>query len=119
MKSFIIAVILFALTLGCVILNAIYVNQSLDKISELSRQVSLCEESDSLSKLKEYWYESRNLLGFSIKETKLERMTELIEALWAARKANNIAETQKLCILIQELCEETREYERISIYSIF
>ena len=119
MKSFVIAVILFALTLGCIIFNAIYDNQSLDKISELSRQVSICEEPDSLSKLKEYWYESRNLLGFSIKETKLERMTELIETLWAAHQANNTAEIQKICILIQELCEETQQYEKISIYSIF
>lgn len=119
MKSFVIAVILFALTLGCVIFNAIYVNQSLEKISELSKKVAPCDNPDALSELKEYWYRSRDLLGFSVKETKLERMTELIEALSAARQSNNIEEAQKICTLIQELCLETRQYERISIHSIF
>lgn len=119
MKSFVIAVILFTLTLGCVIFNAIYVNQSLEKISELSKAVSAFDSPNAPLKLKEYWYRSRDLLGFSIKETKLERMTELIESLSAACQANNVAEIQKICTLIQELCLETCQYEKISIHSIF
>lgn len=120
MKSFIVALLLFLLMVGLVILNSFYVNQTLEKISELSDEISNSEQCHSaLNELIEYWFDSRALLGFSIKETKLERMTELIESLKSACQAKDTGEIKRICALIRELCKETRDYEKISIQSIF
>lgn len=120
MRSFVAAVLLFSLTIGCVIFNALYVNSKLDEIYSLTEEISASPSPDSLiSRLKKLWESSREPLGFSIKENKIEKMSELIESLYAAHIAKNSAEFQKLCILIRQLCEEIKQYERISVYSVF
>lgn len=120
MRSFVVAILLFSLTIGCIMLNSFYVNHSLEKISEISDKISSSDQDRSaLDELTEYWFNSRKMLGFSIKETKLERMSELIGSLEFASQSNNRAEIRRICSLIRELCKETRDYERISIQSIF
>ena len=115
MKSFIAAILLFFLTVGCIIFNSIYVCGALEELSQTATRVS-SDSSASPQDLKELWERYRSPLSFSVKESKLERMSELVESLYFA---GNSAETDKICILISQLCDEMRQYEKISIESLF
>ena len=115
MKSFIAAILLFFLTVGCIVFNSVYVSSALEDLSQMAKQVA-ADNSASPQDLKELWEHYRSPLSFSVKESKLERMSELVESL---RFTSNRAEADKLCILIIELCDEMRQYEKISIQSLF
>ena len=120
MKSFIAAIILFFTTVGCVVLNSFYVNRSLAEISKISEEISSSDHQESaVDELIQYWSNTKSMLGFSIKETKLERIGELVEAIRFAVQSNNYQEAKHFCTLMQELCKETQNYERISLQSIF
>ena len=120
MRSFIAAVLLFSLTVGGVIFNALLVDSILSEICSLAEEISASPSPDRLiSQLKDLWERSREPLGLSVKENKLERMSELIESLYTAHLSKNFAEIQKLCVLILQLCEEIKQYEKISVFSIF
>ncbi len=115
MKSFIAAILLFFLTVGCIIFNSVYVCNALEDLSQAAKLIAT-DNSASTQDLKELWERYRSPLSFSVKESKLERMSELVESLYFA---SNSAEADKLCILISELCDEIRQYEKISIQSLF
>lgn len=120
MKSFIAAVVLFALVMALILANCLYVRKTTKEISALARDI--LKEGVSLEKcslLKEQWNKRRKVIEFSISERKIERMNELIESLWSAQSLKNLPESERACYLIIDLCEELYRSESFSLEGIF
>ena len=120
MRSFIATLVLFALLIGTVAINAIYVRSVCNKIESMAEELRSSSQRDTLiPKLKSTWYNNSPYLNLSIRTSEIERMGDLIESLAASYYAQNEAEFQKYCILISALADEFYQYEQISLDSIF
>lgn len=122
MKALAVSLILFILIVSATTANGIYSYGTLNKIDELSNEISSSAVKDSqalIQQLESFWLERRSLLGFGIQESKLERMSELIISLKCAHELNSPPDIKRLCSLIHELCEEIIQYEKISFQGIF
>ncbi len=119
MKSLIISILLFALLVGAVAVNAFYVSSLCKDLSATATElISSQSRSTQLAELKSKWDKHRIFLDIGIRTSELERMNDLIEGLRASYAADNEAEFQKYCILISELAEEFASYEKISFKSL-
>ena len=119
MRSSIIALLLFLIIMITVIGNAIYVSTLCQDISDVAQKLPDSEQKEiCVTELKNLWNKHRLWLDLSIKLNEIERMSDLIESLDAAYKADNQAEISKYCILISELAQEFAEHEKLSFRSI-
>ena len=119
MKSAIVSLLIFLLLIILIVGNAIYVSHVCKDISNLAQEVSNSDQKEiSIAKMKDLWSGHRDWLDLSVKLNEIERMSDLIESLDAAHKADNQAEISKYCILISELAEEFSEHEKLSFRSI-
>ena len=120
MKALTATLILFALLIGVVVANSIYVRSVSQKIGDIAEDLKTASsKEDAISNLKSIWHRNKPYLNLSIRANEIERMNDLIEALEASYNAQNEAEFQKYCILISELAEEFSHYETISPNSVF
>ena len=120
MKALVASLILFAIVILCVTVNAVYVCKTVSEISKLAQ--SILKSSDDPAKinaLKIHWSKHRDILELSINESRIEKMNDLIESLYAAHSAKNQPEIKKLCNLIIELCDELSQNEKISFSGLF
>lgn len=119
MRSFITAVILFAVILLGVISNSVYVQKTVSTLSRLTSDIlSSNGDSTAVNELRLFWTNHKNILEFSINEGKTERMNDLIEALCSAQSSKNLPELNRICNLIVALCNELSQNERLSLYGI-
>lgn len=119
MRAFITALLLFAILIGAVIANAIYIQVTCDKISDAAKSLKSAKQREPLLyEIKALWDKNHLPLNFSIRANEVERMNDLIESLIASHLAQNEAEFQKYCNLISELADEFSNYEKISFRSI-
>ncbi len=119
MKSFIVALLLFAAIVGTVVTNSIYVNSVCEKISELAAECSEhTARSEKIMQMNKLWTKSKDLLDLSIETAEIETMTEFIASLAAADEAGRDADVEKYCVLISDLCEEFMRHEKISLGSL-
>lgn len=120
MRSFIATLVLFALLIVAVTANAIYVISVCNKIESITQELKIPSQRESLiSSLRSTWYNNSSYLNLSIQTNEIERMSDLIESLAAAHNAQNEAEFQKYCILIDSLANEFSRHEGISFGSVF
>ena len=119
MKALVATLVLFALLVGAVIANSIYVDSVCSKIKKSADELKSATQKEQLiSSLKALWKKSKPILSLSIRANEIERMNDFIESLEASHNAQNDAEFQKYCTLISALAEEFASYERISANSI-
>lgn len=118
MRSFIASMLLFAIFCCAIAANSVYVSSSCDDMRACAEHIKSGSTS-SISELEALWRSHRYLFGFSVAESKIERMDELILSLRSAINAQSSSEIPRLCSLIEELCEDISIYERITLQSIF
>ena len=119
MKALTATLILFALLIGAVVANSIYVRSVSQKIGSIAEELKTASsKEETISNLKSIWSKNKPYLNLSIRANEIERMSDFIESLDASYAAQNEAEFQKYCTLISALAEEFASYERISPNSI-
>lgn len=122
MKSFIIAMILLSVIIGCVTANAIYINEAsaflCDTLSALPPADSdeCIEATDAL--LGE-WQSRRNLIELS---TDLQRLGEIdtqLAALCASARSRSRDEYEKTRATLRDLFSKLRTFENFNFFDIF
>ena len=117
MKSFIISIIIFFILLFLVIANAFYVHKICNEILELTFLISE-NDIDNANKLCNIWKKHEATFSISIHDSKIERLTELVENIKSAVTIGNGADLEKNVTLLRELLEELKKNEAISFQGI-
>ena len=119
MKSFISALILLGIVLIAVLINSVYVRNASAELSSLAEDILNEATEEKLSVLIQRWKKLQPFLEFSINESKIEKMSELITALDCYSLPDYMPEIKCSCLLIISLCEELAENEKFSLRGIF
>ena len=117
MRSLAISLILFILVLSTIILNAVFINKTAADISRIADDIPHSSEGTALcEQLSALWSKRRGILSLSVKSKSLEDMDGLLISLKASASPS---ETERLCLLISDLCKKISLYETLSFHSIF
>ncbi len=121
MRSFIAAIILFAVLTVALGINSFFVCRCLGRISQLAESCASTtagERGNYIEDMSALWEKRRPFLDMSILAGELERMDEFIAALAAAHDSGRDADIKRYCRLIQEHCAELARHEKISLQSL-
>lgn len=84
MKSFIAICIIFAIMLGGVIFNCLYINRTCDTLAAMTQalpQADCSECRNMVARLDEYWQSHHATIALSVSYIKLNRISDLLSAL--------------------------------------
>ena len=117
MKSFIISLIIFLFLIILIISNSIYIHKITNEMIKFSYSLSH-EDAEGINKLCSIWQKHRLAFSISIRDSHIERITELTENIKSAATLGNDTEFKKNIILLCELLEELQKNEEISFQGI-
>ena len=120
MKALWASVILFGLLLILVCWNAIYIHKSAEELRTLTSKLD--EPStrwDTLSRLDELWKSRRAIIGFSLGDKQLDRLSEMIDSLLWAYSVSDEAEFERYRILLTDAIDEIERAENLSVENLF
>ena len=95
------------------------IDSSCEKIYHCATLIERNSSYDSIDELKRYWEEHKYYFTFTVSETKIKRMDELITSLYFASAKNDIYETNRICELIKALSNDIAAYEQPSFEAVF
>ena len=117
MRSLAISLTLFITVLSAIVLNAVFVTKTAEDMSDIANDIPYSSESTALRRqLAEIWNKRRSTLSLTVKSKSIEDMDDLLISLGAS---NSHSETERICLLISELCKNISLYETISFHGIF
>ena len=117
MKSFICSIIIFAALIILIIINSIYIHNTSDEMLRHANSLST-NDVKGAQELCELWQKHRVLFSISIHDSKVERVTGLVENIKSAATVGDSAEFKKNITLLSELLEELKKIEEISFQGI-
>ena len=120
MKAFWASVILFALLVTAVSVNAVFVHRFTHKLIHTAHRLEQAEKRDALLRdLENDWNRNRTWLTLSMKQSDLNRVDELLVILrWAHDEQNEDSFLKHRALLVQVATEFNRT-ERLSLQNIF
>jgi hypothetical protein len=120
MRAFIISSLIFAAVLGGVIANAVFVADTADRLCALTSEIITDTGSASaVDELERVWQKRHLPLSISVDLDTVERIDELMISLRSAYAEGAHQEIRRLCLIINDTCEELSRYERLSFYALF
>ena len=119
MRSFIAALILLTIVVTVICINSLYVCNTTAELVELSKDIINEANSDKIKALCQKWEKSRPILEFSINESKISQMSDLIATLNSFHPSSQTREIDLYCRLIIDLCDELSQNEKLSLRGIF
>ena len=117
MKSLIASIIIFSILLILVITNSIYIHISCDELLSISSSLTVGDEQGA-RRLYDVWKRHQPLYGISMHDSHVDKITELVENIKSAVTLGNGAEFDKNIILLNELLNELKKIEEISLQGI-
>lgn len=121
MRSLAASLLMFALVIGAVIANGIYVTRISDEISELASEIADAAPDGALSptdELVHFWEKHKLFLELGLGSSGIERLNELVISLRFAVSDGDHREIARICALIREQCADVSLHERLSLHGI-
>lgn len=116
MKAFWASVILFGVMLFFIGWNAIYIQDSAERIRAFAEEMKHLENRQiALLELDAFWEKHQNLIGLSVSFRETDHLSEMIDCLVWAQNVENEEEFQKYLILLLDAADEIERADRFSI----
>ena len=116
MRSLIITSILFLLLILCIILNSLYIHRCADQISAMAEMIL---EGNDAAQLETFWKNNRSYIGISISEDQVDNISRIIASVRINQESGNMPELEKDIAHLLQAAESMRQYERLSLQSLF
>ena len=116
MRSLSITVALFLLLIICIIFNSLYIHRCADRITEMATEIlDGCEARE----LEMFWNNNKAYVGISISEAQIDNISRIITSIQLDQEYGNTPELEKDVALLLQAVESLRQYESLSIQSLF
>ncbi len=116
MKSFFCSLGIFALMLGLIVWNYVYVANTCDALTEKIEALPTCEAaSEELLSFCEYWDREKSKIGISISQLTIDKMNDCIAELKYAAKNGDPQIFECARYRAISIVEEIRDAESLSI----
>lgn len=117
MKIFLFALVLFALLLGFITFNYIYVNRAASELSSMAYEISA--STDDVEALSSAWETKKAIVGLSSGMSKIDSIYDLLDTLYVCAEIGDTAEFERTRALTVNAFEDLAEFESFSIEDIF
>ena len=121
MKSLLISLILFAVMLSSIAVNAIYINNVANKMNDLLAELpDIGEEgcSDATRDICDYWEKNTPYVGLSVGYTIVDRVSEQAATLSACAACNDFFGFRTALALLRDAVGDMRRLEKFSIENL-
>lgn len=118
MKSFYISLLLFALMLGGIVANFIYINRVADEMTEMIDALPALSDPACLSASKnicDFWLEKADLVALSVSFGVVDRVSEQTTLLVGCAACHDVYGYQTALSLLKDAVGDMRRLERFSI----
>lgn len=121
MKAWIASLCLFAVLIGIIVGNAIYVHRVTDHLKEVAYELRFDAENTvhTLDALSAYWNRHRTFIALSIGYRELDHVCETILYLRAAYDTKNASDFEAYRRLLSDTADEISRLERFSVENLF
>ena len=120
MKGFLATVGIFALVLGVIMANKMYLTTTSTAL--LRQAESLREEmpqdTDRIDRLQSVWQQNKDIMQISVTHKRIDTVTDLIDALRAYAVSRDEVEYKKTAALLINALEEIKRFEELSAVNI-
>ncbi len=111
-----VAAIILAFLLATVILNIIYVNNTFD---EIFTRLDASTTIEDLRDISEYWEKRRRVLGFSLSEPELDKISLCFEELIINAEESDEEEYKRSAARLRRAADDIRDLEDLTLDNIF
>ncbi|MBO7310734.1 MAG: hypothetical protein J6U86_05010 [Clostridia bacterium] len=118
MKIFALSLLLPILIIALVVANSIYVNRTINTLTELARTLKQDRTAVSAEKLLSYWESHRAFIALSVSLREIDSTTENIICFKSACANNNDWLIEQSYSLLCNSLDDIRRYEKISLLNI-
>lgn len=119
MKTCLLTFAVFLVMLGLIIANAVYIQKTVDKLSaKLETVVQREERAQPISELLALWKKEKQWVQISVPHTKIDTVTDLLNALTVYAENNDMIEFQKTAALLQTALFELCTLEKPTVFNI-
>lgn len=122
MKSFIAICIIFAVMLGCVILNCLYIARVSDTLTAMAQALPRADRTeccDAVEQLDGYWQEHRDTVALSVSFVDLNRISDVLSTLKAYAASGATSDFECARGLLLNAISELRRLESFELGSLF
>lgn len=120
MKTFVVSLIFFALLLGTICWNYIFINSMADEMNRQITELPACAQAkDALDSLTSYWEERHAIAGLSVSYEVLYEVEENLADLRSAAAQNEASDFEAARERALTSIRQLRRLERFSIENIF
>ena len=119
MKDLIISLVLFALILTGIALNAHYINSVSDDLTSYASRLTTEENTDTLlQELSERWKKAQRILDWTVPHRETEKISEIILSLQTAAECGDLTAFSRYRKLLEHAAEGLKRAENIA-FSFF
>ncbi len=117
MKTFIVALAVFSLLLCVIILNALFVNRSMNELEDAVSSLSPCDAT-ALSEVTELWEKRYTLLSLSVSRNEMRDMDVWMAEMRIAAERSDVLQFETARAQALDSIGDIRRLERISVSNI-
>ncbi len=115
MKTFFIAIAIFALLLGVIVWNSFFINRTMDTMEAALEALPACESAaGALEDLETYWEKRHALIACSISFDEINQMDTCLAQMRAATQQKDALQFETGRLLAQRAVEDMRRLERFA-----
>ena len=118
MKALAISLILFAVAITAVCINAAFIHSTAQEIKDLALSV-VDGESEAINELTDYWNTKRNLVALTVGLREVDAVSEQIIKLCACSELEDENTIYINYVLLCDAIDDITRYEKISLAGIF
>ena len=121
MRDLIISLVLFALMIGVIVGNSLFVNRSVRELIEAVEAVPDLHSSDCglrIKELKLYWRNFKRIARLTLDYIELNRMECLIEEMECHRLTGNVNDFEHAKVMMINLLREMARLEKIDLNGV-
>ena len=121
MRDLIISLVLFALMIGVIVGNSLFVNRSVRELIEAVEAVPDLNSDDCglrIKELKLYWRNFKRIARLTLDYIELNRMECLIEEMECHRLTGNVNDFEHAKVMMINLLREMARLEKIDLNSV-
>lgn len=118
MKSLYVSLVLFAVMLGGIVTNFVYINRTADKMTEMLDALPALTEPACLEATQEicdFWLEEADLVALSVSYTVVDRVSEQAALLVSCAACHDFYGYHSALALLKDAVGDMRRLERFSI----
>ena len=119
MKTFVVAICIFALLIGMIVCSSFFVNRTMDTMNEALTDLPSCDAAEAaLSELEAYWEGRHALLACSLSFDEMNQMNVCLAVMRAAIEQESPLQFETGRLLALQAAKDMRRLERLSFECI-